>query len=142
MINTGFRVIQSCTVGQHRSHRLLLPYTYSGHTNSTSRVVLEIQVLSRVTARTALQHTGRIITEQEMFSEKCEKCQRIFLAMYIKHEQVLGLSSERGVHRQNAQLIDTDFLSFKVLAAQMSISLADRAVCQLLGISTFSVVIL
>lgn len=42
-----------------------------------------------------------------------------------------------NVH-QNAQLIDTDFSSFKVLAAQMSSSLADRAV----GISTFSMAIL
>lgn len=62
--------------------------------------------------------------------------------MCIKPQQVWGLSFERGVHRQRAKLIDTGFSSFKVLAVQMSISLADRAVCQLLGVSTFSVVIL
>lgn len=45
--------------------------------------------------------------------------------MCIEREQVLGLSFERGVHRQNAQPIYTDFSSFKVLIVQTSTSVAD-----------------
>lgn len=68
--------------------------------------------------------------------------------MYIKPDQVFGISFERHMHRQNAQPIylawkaKSNFLSYKALTVQMSITPADGAVCQLVENSTFSTVTL
>lgn len=103
MTNTVYAidVIQPYTVGQRRSHRLLLACPNEAIFTCRVPICWETRI-KWVTASTAQQHTGRIITDQEMQKNiySYEKCQGIFLVMYIKQDQVFGISFERHMHRQ------------------------------------------